>query len=86
MCAATVFGAMYGSTAICRLVAPVATGPAIGCRLQSPAGEHNAGRRLDRVSGRVFCLITAPSKEAGLRIHERAGHPSTEIYEVSIEV
>jgi hypothetical protein len=41
---------------------------------------------LDPVSGKVFCLVSAPSKEAVLRIHERAGHPSSEIYEVSIEV
>jgi Nickel responsive protein SCO4226-like len=36
--------------------------------------------------GKVFCLSTGPSKESVLRVHERTGHPTTEIYEVSIEV
>jgi hypothetical protein len=34
----------------------------------------------------VFWLATGPSKESVLRIHERAGHPTNEIYEVPIEV
>jgi hypothetical protein len=29
---------------------------------------------------------TGPSKESVLRIHERAGHPTNEIYEVPVEV
>ena len=41
---------------------------------------------LDPESGMVFCLSTGPSKEAVMRIHERAGHPTSEVYEVSIEV
>ncbi len=41
---------------------------------------------LDPEAGKVFCLSTAPSKEAVVRIHERAGHPTTEVYEVPIEV
>jgi len=40
---------------------------------------------LDPKSGKVFCLSTGPNKEAVMRIHERAGHPTTEIYEVPIE-
>ena len=31
----------------------------------------------------MFCLSTGPSKEAVMRIHERAGHPTTEIYELT---
>ena len=38
------------------------------------------------VAGKVFCLATGPSKEAVMRIHERAGHPTPEVYEVPIEV
>jgi hypothetical protein len=34
---------------------------------------------LDPVAGKVFCLSSGPSKEHVLRIHERAGHPTTEI-------
>ena len=41
---------------------------------------------LDPVAGKVFCLATGPSKEAVMRVHERAGHPTPEIYEVPIEV
>jgi hypothetical protein len=41
---------------------------------------------LDPEAGKVICLSTAPSKEAVVRIHERAGHPTTEVYEVPIEV
>ena len=41
---------------------------------------------LDPESGKVFCLSSGPSKEAVMRIHERAGHPTTEVYELPIEV
>ena len=41
---------------------------------------------LDPVSGKVFCLATGPSKEAVMRIHERAGHPTSEVYELTVEV
>ncbi|NUT33922.1 MAG: SCO4226 family nickel-binding protein [Hamadaea sp.] len=41
---------------------------------------------LDPTSGKAFCLSTGPSKEAVMRIHERAGHPTNEIYEVPIQI
>ena len=41
---------------------------------------------LDPDAGKVFCLATGPSRESVLRIHERAGHPTPEIYELPIEV
>jgi hypothetical protein len=41
---------------------------------------------LDPEAGKVFCLATGPSKEAVMRIHERAGHPTQEVYEVTVEV
>jgi hypothetical protein len=41
---------------------------------------------LDPESGKVFCLATGPSKEAVMRIHERAGHPTPQVYEVTVEV
>src|SRR6478672_4395962 len=41
---------------------------------------------LDPPSGKVFCLATGPSREAVRRIHERAGHPTAEVYELPIEV
>ncbi len=39
----------------------------------------------DPKAGKVFCLSEAPNKEAVQRVHQRAGHPSDEIYELSIE-
>ena len=39
----------------------------------------------DPVSGMVFCLSEGPSAEAVRRIHERAGHPADEIYEVPVQ-
>ena len=41
---------------------------------------------LDPDSGKVFCLVTGPSREAVMRIHERAGHPTAEVYELPVEV
>lgn len=41
---------------------------------------------LDPEAGKVFCLASGPSKEAVLRIHERAGHPTSEVYELTVEV
>ena len=41
---------------------------------------------LDPETGKVFCLASGPSREAVLRIHERAGHPTSEIYELAVEV
>jgi hypothetical protein len=38
----------------------------------------------DPVSGKVFCLSEGPSREAVARIHERAGHPTEQIYELSL--
>ena len=37
-------------------------------------------------AGKVFCFATGPSKEAVMRIHERTGHPTTEVFELKIEV
>ncbi len=41
---------------------------------------------LDPGAGKVFCLATGPSKEAVMRTHERAGHPTAEVYELLVEV
>jgi hypothetical protein len=41
---------------------------------------------LDPEAGKVFCLATGPSKEAVMRIHERAGHPTPQVYEITVEV
>jgi hypothetical protein len=39
----------------------------------------------DPVSGLAFCLSEAPSAEAVKKIHERAGHPTDEVYEVPVQ-
>lgn len=39
----------------------------------------------DPESGTVFCISEAPDAEAVKRIHERAGHPVTEVYPVPVE-
>jgi hypothetical protein len=39
----------------------------------------------DPVTGMVFCLSEAPSAEAVQRIHERAGHPADQVYEVPVQ-
>ena len=54
--------------------------------IEGEEGVHFDTAWLDPESGKVFCLSTGPSKESVLRIHERAGHPTTEVYELSVEV
>jgi len=54
--------------------------------IQSDEGMQFEKAWLDPESGKVFCLSSGPSKEAVMRIHERAGHPCDEVYEVSIQV
>jgi hypothetical protein len=39
----------------------------------------------DPNSGTVFCLSEAPNAEAVKRIHERAGHPVDQVYEVPVQ-
>ncbi len=54
--------------------------------IEEREGVHFERAWLDPESGKAFCLSTAPSKEAVLRFHERTGHPTTEIYEIRVEV
>ena len=55
-------------------------------QIESEQGVKFLHAWADPSSGKVFCLSEGPSKEAVLRTHERAGHPTDEIYEVPIEV
>ncbi|WP_127504250.1 SCO4226 family nickel-binding protein [Actinoplanes solisilvae] len=55
-------------------------------KIEDDEGVHFEQAWLDPEEGKVFCLSTGPSKEAVMRIHERAGHPTTEIYEITAEV
>jgi hypothetical protein len=54
--------------------------------IQSEEGVSFDQAWLDPVQGKVFCLSTGPSMEAVMRVHARAGHPTTEVYELPIEV
>src|SRR5439155_17405317 len=40
----------------------------------------------DPTSGVVFCLSEAPSADAVNKIHTRAGHPTDEVYELTVKV
>jgi hypothetical protein len=40
----------------------------------------------DPESGMVWCVSEAPNADAVRRIHERTGHPATEVYPVPVEV
>jgi len=55
-------------------------------RFEATEGVHFEKAWLDPEAGKVFCLSTGPSKEAVLRVHEKAGHPTAEIYELTVEV
>jgi hypothetical protein len=54
--------------------------------IERDEGVHFERAWLDPDAGKVFCLATGPSREAVMRIHERAGHPTAEVYELPIEV
>jgi hypothetical protein len=52
--------------------------------IEAEEGVHFERAWLDPELGKVFCLATGPTKEAVIRIHERAGHPTSEVYELSV--
>jgi hypothetical protein len=54
--------------------------------IEGDEGVHFERAWLDPERGKVFCLATGPSREAVMRIHERAGHPTVEVYELTVEV
>ncbi|MDH4335308.1 MAG: SCO4226 family nickel-binding protein [Chloroflexota bacterium] len=54
--------------------------------IEDAEGVHFERAWMDPVLGKVFCLSSGPSKEAVMRIHTQAGHPTEEVYELSVEV
>ena len=54
--------------------------------IEGEEGVHFERAWLDPESGKAFCLSSGPSKDAIMRIHERTGHPTNEIYELTVEV
>jgi hypothetical protein len=47
--------------------------------VEDAEGVHFEWSWLDPETGKVFCLSTAPSKEAVMRVHERSGHCAPEV-------
>jgi hypothetical protein len=54
--------------------------------MEGTEGVHFERAWLDPTSGKAFCLATGPSRDAVMRVHKNAGHPTNEVYEVPIEV
>jgi hypothetical protein len=54
--------------------------------IERQEGVHFIKAWADPATGKVFCLSEGPNKEAVLKVHERAGHATTEIYEVPVSV
>jgi hypothetical protein len=54
--------------------------------IENDEGVHFERAWMDPEAGKVFCLATGPSRESVMRIHERAGHPTPEVYELLVEV
>jgi len=53
--------------------------------IQDDEGVNFKQAWADPKTGVVFCLSEAPDRDAVQRIHERAGHPADEIYEVPVQ-
>jgi hypothetical protein len=54
--------------------------------IENEEGVHYERAWLDAEAGKVFCLASGPSREAVMRIHERAGHPTPDVYLITAEV
>jgi hypothetical protein len=54
--------------------------------IEADEGVHFERAWLDPDSGKIFCLSSGPSKEAVMRIHQRAGHPTGQVYALAVEV
>ena len=66
--------------------AQLAEAHAADLAIEGEEGVHFERAWLDPESGKVFCLSTGPSAEAIMRVHEKAGHPTSQVYELSVEV
>ena len=53
--------------------------------IQDEEGVNFKHAWADPTTGMVFCLSEGPNAEAVQRIHERAGHPADQIYEVPVQ-
>jgi Nickel responsive protein SCO4226-like len=55
-------------------------------KFQKAEGVRFLRAWADPKTGRAFCLSEGPNKEAVLKVHKQAGHATTEIYEIPLEV
>jgi hypothetical protein len=53
--------------------------------IQDEAGVNFKHAWANPAEGLVWCLSDAPDAEAVKRIHEKAGHPTDEVYEVPVQ-
>lgn len=54
--------------------------------IEAEESVHFENAWADPASGTVYCLSEAPSADAVKRIHDRTGHPFSEIHPVPISV
>ncbi len=54
--------------------------------IQGEEGVNFKHAWADPASGTVWCLSEAPNAEAVRRIHDRAGHAASEVFEVPVQV
>ncbi len=53
--------------------------------IQDEEGVNFKKAWADPATGVVFCLSEGPNADAVKKIHERAGHPTDEVYEVPVQ-
>jgi hypothetical protein len=54
--------------------------------IQDEEGVEFQRAWADPDAGMIWCISEAPSADAIRRIHERSGHPATDVYPVPVEV
>lgn len=54
--------------------------------VEAEEGVHFERAWLDPERGKAFCLASGPTLEAVMRVHQRAGHPTHEVYELRIQI
>jgi hypothetical protein len=52
--------------------------------IEAGEGVHFKRWWADPATGKVFCLSEGPNKEAVMRVHEKAGHPTDQVYELKL--